>query len=395
MARMWLSQGTGAMLALGLPAVALSLLLLVAGEVVLRCLRLTQSLIRRLRSVRPHGLLLAGFLLPVTAACGLQGITSVPTRTTVPAPVAATAPAVSMNSSAELRALQSEFVSVVKAVGPSVVQIDTRTGLGSGIIFDPQGDIVTNAHVVGNSQQFNVTLSNGREYAGRLIGTFVADDLAVIKIDGGPFPAATFGDSAQLQVGDIVMAIGNPLGLQSSVTEGIVSAVGRTLSEQNGATLNDLIQTSAAINPGNSGGALVDLRGQVVGIPTLAATNQGGAAAGIGFAIPSNTVKDIATQLVQSGKVTNSHRAYLGVQLASTQGGGVLVTSVVTGGPADRAGIRNGDLVTAIDGRTTASSQALSASLAGHKPGDTVSLSIQRRAGGTETVKVALGQYPG
>jgi len=188
------------------------------------------------------------------------------------APALATPPSTTVTSPAELKALQEEFVNVVKAVGPSVVQIETQQGLGSGIIFDSQGDIVTNAHVVGSSQQFTVTLASGREYSGHLVGTFAADDLAVIKIEGANFPAATFADSAALQVGDIVMAIGNPLGLQSSVTEGIVSAVGRTLTEQNGATLNDLVQTSAAINPGNSGGALVDLQGRVVGIPTLAAT---------------------------------------------------------------------------------------------------------------------------
>jgi len=286
-------------------------------------------------------------------------------------------------------------VSVVKTVGPSVVQIETNSGLGSGIIFDSQGDIVTNNHVVGSSRTFAVTLASGKQYSGRLIGTFAADDLAVIKIDGTGFPAATFADSSKLEVGDIVMAIGNPLGLQSSVTEGIVSAVGRTLSEQTGATLTDLIQTSAAINPGNSGGALVDLQGRVVGIPTLAAVQQGSAAPGIGFAIPSNTARDIAGQLVRSGRVTNSHRAYLGVRLATTSGGSVLIQGLVAGGPAAKAGLVAGDVITAIGGHPATDTDAVSTILAGLKPGDTASVAVEHAGGGRATVKVVLGEFPG
>jgi 3-hydroxyisobutyrate dehydrogenase-like beta-hydroxyacid dehydrogenase len=160
------------------------------------------------------------------------------------------------------------------------------------------------------------------------VGTFPPDDLAVIHVEGGRLPAATLGDSSMLHVGDIVLALGNPLGLQSSVTNGIVSALGRTVSESSGVALPDLIQTSAPINPGNSGGALVDLSGQVVGIPTLAAIDPENQqqASGIGFAIPSNTVKEIAGQLISDGRVVQSGRAYLGLQLTTlSSGAGVLV----------------------------------------------------------------------
>ena len=207
--------------------------------------------------------------------------------------------------------IQSQMVDVIKKVNPDVVLIETDAGLGSGIIYDNKGDIVTNAHVVGTSTSFKVTLSNGKSYPGTLVGSYAPDDVAVVRISAPGVTPATFGDSSQLQVGDIVLAMGNPLGLQSSVTEGIVSALSRQVSEPTGNTLPDVIQTDAAINPGNSGGALVDLQGEVVGIPTLAATDPqlGGSAPGIGFAISSNRAKTIADQLIASGKVTNSGRA--------------------------------------------------------------------------------------
>jgi putative serine protease PepD len=199
--------------------------------------------------------------------------------------------------------LQQELVSVVKAVSPSVVQIETQQDLGSGVVFDTRGDVVTNAHVVGNATRFVVTLASDESHPATVIGRDAANDLAVIRIVGARPRPATFADSSQVEVGDIALALGNPLGLRSSVTEGIVSAVGRSVPEGNGATLSSAIQTSAAINPGNSGGALVDLSGRVIGIPTLAALDpQMGAseAPGIGFAIDSNTVRRVAGALAQS-----------------------------------------------------------------------------------------------
>ena len=299
-----------------------------------------------------------------------------------------------------LAQLQDAYRSVARKVLPSVVQIKTDSGLGSGIVFDSGGNIVTNAHVVADATSFRVTLADGHSYNASLVGTFVPDDLAVVRVSGGgSLPAATFADSSTLQVGDLVMAVGNPLGLQSSVTEGIVSATGRTVSEGNGVTITNAVQTSAAINPGNSGGALVDLSGDVVGIPTLAAVDPqlgGGAAPGIGFAIPSNTVRDIASQLIRNnGHVTNSHRAFMGIRAATVTGGGVLVSSVDPGGPAARAGLQAGDVITAVDGKDTPDADALTSILATLEPGDVARVAVIHADGSQATVNVTLGEIPG
>jgi putative serine protease PepD len=202
-------------------------------------------------------------------------------------------------------AVQRQFVEVVDRVSPQVVQIETSQGLGSGIVYDSRGDIVTNAHVAGNSRQFLVTLAGGDRHTATLVGTDPSNDLAVIHVDGANPSPATFDDSSGVQSGDIVFAIGNPLGLQSSVTQGIVSSLNRKVGEGNGVTLSNVIQTSAEINPGNSGGALVDLSGHVVGVPTLAALDPefgDTPAAGIGFAIPSDTVRSVADRLIGSSR---------------------------------------------------------------------------------------------
>jgi putative serine protease PepD len=326
----------------------------------------------------------------VASATGVAEVPAVlPAATSTPATsVAAAGPAA--------LALQNQMVAVIKQVNPEVVQIETSSGLGSGVIYDSNGDIVTNAHVVGAATKFTVTLSSGKTYAGTLVGSYVPDDIAVIRITAPGLSVASFGDSAQLAVGDFVLAMGNPLGLQSSVTEGIVSALGRQVTEPNGNTLPDTIQTSAAINPGNSGGALVDLNGQVVGIPTLEATDPqvGGSAPGIGFAISSNRAKTIADQLIAGGKVTNSGRAYMGVQLRDGTAGPVIV-AVTAGGPADKAGLVVGDIVLSIDGIPTPDSATLVSAIATHKPGDTVKLQVQHQSGTTATISVTLGQLPG
>src|SRR3954454_4915257 len=267
-------------------------------------------------------------------------------------------------------ALQNAFVDVYRTVSPSVVQIQTSDGLGSGIVFDGKGDIVTNAHVVGSEDTFRITTSAGKTLRAKLVGTFPQNDLAVIKVSGGSPAAAEFANSDQLRVGDIALAIGNPLGLQSSFTQGVVSALGRDESEGNGVTLRNAIQTSAAINPGNSGGALVDIHGRVIGIPTLGANSpqSGGAAPGIGFAIPSNDVRDYAAQIVKHGRVVNSHRAYLGLRIGQSSTG-VYVGGLTPGGPAARAGLRLGDVFTALDEQPTISVDALGAALAESKVG--------------------------
>jgi putative serine protease PepD len=342
---------------------------------------------------RPHG---RARLLPALAALvGALVVAGCSASTASTASSSTATPVVQASPSA--LALQQQFVQVVKRVGPSVVLIQTGQGLGSGIVFDAGGDVVTNAHVVQGADSFQVTLADGKQHPARLVGSFTADDLAVLHIPAGGLHPASLADSSRLQVGDVALAIGNPLGLQSSVTEGIVSALGRTVNEDNGVALPNVIQTSAPINPGNSGGALVDLQGQVIGIPTLAATDPqlGGAAAGIGFAIPSNTVRDIAAQLIGQGKVTNSRRAWLGVEVAATTSGGLLVTKVQAGGPAARAGVRAGELVTAVDGAATPDPATLADVLAGLRPGQTVRVEVVRPDGARRTVRVTLGQFPG
>lgn len=205
-------------------------------------------------------------------------------------------------SAGEASSLQQRFVSIVKAVSPKVVQIRTPLALGSGVVFDAQGDVVTNAHVVDNATHFVVTLATGASHPATLVGRDTGMDLAVIRVEGARPRPASFANSTQVQVGDLTLAIGNPLGLRSSVSEGIVSAVGRSVPETNSVILSSVIQTSAAINPGNSGGALVDLSGQVIGIPTLSAVDpeMGAVAPGIGFAIDSNTVRHVANALIAS-----------------------------------------------------------------------------------------------
>jgi S1-C subfamily serine protease len=291
-------------------------------------------------------------------------------------------------------AIQSAFVQVVGNVSPSVVQIETSAGLGSGVVYNGKGDIVTNAHVVGTAKKFTITLADGRRHPGTLVGSFPQNDLAVVHVEGATPPAATFGNSAALAVGDIVFAIGNPLGLRSSVTEGIVSSLGRTVGEGNGVALASVIQTSAPINPGNSGGALVDLRSEVIGVPTLAGLDPEFGpvpAAGIGFAIPSNTVKLIADQLINSGKVTESGRSYLGVRVVSQLSGGVLVATVDPGGPAAAAGIKSGDLIVTVDKTAVANTDDLATVLAGLKPGTTIPVVVMRD-GKKLTVHVKLGE---
>jgi putative serine protease PepD len=295
-------------------------------------------------------------------------------------------------------ALQGSFVNVVQTVSPSVVQIEDQTGLGSGIVLDPAGDIVTNNHVVSGGKSFTVTTSTGKRYSAELVGAFPPDDLAVVRVSGAKLKPATFADSSTLEVGDLAIAIGNPLGLRSSVTEGIVSAFRQAVQEDGNVTLPSVIQTSAAINPGNSGGALVDIEGRVIGIPTLAATDPqlgGGSAPGIGFAIPSNLVKNIAGQIVKYGKVVNSHRAFLGIGVGDTDGNGVIVDSVTAGSAAANAGMGAGDMILAVNGAPTPTTAALSAVLAGLEPGKKVPVVVKRQSGAKSTLQVALGTYPG
>jgi S1-C subfamily serine protease len=294
-------------------------------------------------------------------------------------------------------AFQRAVTDVVHELSPSVVQIQNRDGLGSGVVFDTNGDVITNNHVVAGGGPFTVT-AGAHSYGASLVGRFAPDDLAVVRVSRAKLTPAAFADSSKLDVGDFAIAIGNPLGLRSSVTDGIVSAVRLGVSEGNGVALPLMIQTSAAINPGNSGGALADLQGRVIGIPTLAATDPqlgGTAAPGIGFAIPSNLAKDIATQIIRFGHVVNSHRAYLGVQIVDTNGAGVLVQNVTAGGPAAKAGLASGDLITSVNGNRTPTIDDFTSVVSELKPGKTVALEIATQKGAHKTLHLTLGTFPG
>jgi S1-C subfamily serine protease len=341
------------------------------------------------------GVVVAALLL--VAGCGGGGDNAGTSATSASASASGRTATTSLAAPSAVEALQSQFERVVQAVSPAVVQIESGSGLGSGVVYDDKGDVVTNAHVVGDARRFKVTLGGGETHDASLVGAFPAGDLAVVKLDGATPKAARFGDSSKVRVGDFALAIGNPLGLRSSVTEGIVSSVGRTVSEGGGVTLTSAIQTSAPINPGNSGGALVDIEARVIGIPTLAALDPqlGGAQApGIGFAIPSNTVRDIAGQLISSGRVTRSGRPFLGVRVTTVTGGGVLVAAVERGGPADKAGIQPGDVIVSVDGQPTPSTDALATALAALKPDQEVPVVISR-GGQRRTVTLTLGELPG
>jgi S1-C subfamily serine protease len=328
---------------------------------------------------------------------------------TQPSTVAAatTSGSTSTTTSSIDQATEQAYATASKSI---VYIVSKGVGTGSGIIYDSKGDIVTNNHVIEGATSISVTLSNGKTYSASVVGTDTADDLAVIHINASNLTPATFATAGSYQVGQTVLAIGNPLDLKGSVTSGLISGLHRVEQEQNGAYLSDAIQTSAPINPGNSGGALVTLDGTVVGMPTLEQTSSsnGTTAQDIGFAIPSERIVSIANQIITAGKVTHTGRAYLGISPsdASSQssGGflpgqtttttsGALVSQVASSGPAAKAGIQQGDVITAVDGTSITNAQDLLTVLAQKKPGDTITLKIDRN-GTTLTVQVQLGELP-
>jgi S1-C subfamily serine protease len=306
--------------------------------------------------------------------------------------------------------LERAQVATAERVGPAVVSIRTDSGLGSGVIYDSNGLILTNAHVVDGARSIAVRLSDGRRLDARVLGRDVGFDLAVLKVDASGLPAAPLGDSSALKVGQFVVAIGNPYGLDSTVTTGVVSALNRPISEGQQSYAQPMIQTNAAINPGNSGGPLVDLQGNVVGINTLVAAPQGFPAQGLGFAVPVDTAKRIAPQLAEHGKVTQSGQPYLGVSVsdagpapqAALRGGrtpapmgdasrGARLGRVEPNGPAANGGLRDGDIVTKFDGKDVYSGDDFLQNLVLKRPGDQVSVEVNR-GGQTVSLAVTLGE---
>lgn len=278
-------------------------------------------------------------------------------------------------------------------------QAPLRQGLGSGVIVTSDGYILTNNHVVDDAQDVKVTLQDQREFTAKVVGRDPKSDIAVIKIDADNLPTVPLADSQKVQVGDVVLAIGNPFGVGQTVTHGIVSATGR--GGMGIEDYEDFIQTDAAINPGNSGGALVDVAGRLIGINTAILSHTGGNQ-GIGFAIPSDLARTVMVSLVEHGEVT---RGYLGVMIQNLtpalakqfnlkERKGALVSDLVPDGPAAKAGIKDGDVVVQFNGKKIADSRQLKLLVAEAKPSSDVPVTILRN-GSTQTLHVTVGQLPG
>ncbi len=284
-------------------------------------------------------------------------------------------------------ALDQQMQAAVAAAAPSVVQVRTSAGLGSGVVLDDRGNVVTNAHVAGSADTAKVILNDGSSHKATVTGSFPAVDLAVVHIADATPPPAAFADSSALRLGQVVLAMGSPLGLRGSVTQGIVSALGRVEEESSSVLLGGLIQTSAPIFPGNSGGALIDLHGAVVGLPTLGADDTG-----IGFAIPSNTVVAIGRQLAADGRVTHSGLAWIGLLAAPVRSGGLRVLRVVPGSPAAKAGIPRHAKLLAVNGRRVATAIGVKRLLLSKRPGDTITLTVQPTGDAKRDVTLVLGE---
>jgi serine protease Do len=338
------------------------------------------------------------------------------------------------------QALPSSFSPIVKRVGPSVVKVVTSAkmkmemqgqsgdpmdnpllrrffgdpfgqegsgrgqqrmpkvqGLGSGVIVTEDGYILTNNHVVESADTVRVTLADGREFTAKVVGKDPKSDVAVVKVEATGLPAITLADSDKIEVGDVVLAVGNPFGIGQTVTSGIISATGRTTL---GLDYEDFIQTDAAINPGNSGGALIDISGRLIGINTAILSRSGGNQ-GIGFSIPVNLARDVMESLVRDGKVT---RGFIGVRIQDVDPSlarqfklgepkGALIADVTPKGAAEKGGLRSGDVVSEVNGREVRDSQHLKNAVARVKPGEVAALKVIRD-GETRIVKVKVGERP-
>ena len=352
---------------------------------------------------RPRGwvvVLSAALVAAVVAAAVTLGITHLDGSAS-PDPAVVDAAPVSSSGGTDATSGELTNVSdVAAAVSPAVayVEVGSRfgsSGSGSAVILSSDGAVVTNAHVVDGARSITVTLADGSSYDAELVGADATSDIAVLDIDATDLPVAEFDPS--VEVGETVVAIGSPFGLEGSVTSGIVSAIDRTISGEGG-TLVGLIQTDAAINPGNSGGALVDGDGDVVGIAT-AIYSTSGSSSGVGFAVPASTVAIVAEQLlngeqvvypqlgVSGSDVTPEAAAAYGLDVES----GVVVMDVAAGTGAANAGIRRGDVITMMDDEVVTSMTDLAAIVPEHQPGDAVSVTLVRD-GGTMTVDARLGE---
>ena len=292
--------------------------------------------------------------------------------------------------------------SIYELARKGVVKITVSTGAsplggssqaqGSGFVYDSDGHVVTNQHVVDGAQSVSVQLWNGKSYTAHVVGTDASTDIAVLKVDAPSsqlFPL-TLADSSKVAVGDNVVAIGSPFGLQETVTSGIVSALHREMTSPNNFAIDDSIQTDAAINHGNSGGPLLNAQGKVIGVTSQIESDSGGSD-GVGFAVPSDTIRSIAAQLISSGK---AEHAFLGVVLRdASSSNGAAISQVRSATPAAKAGLKAGDVITALGGKSISTASQLRAAINARRPGDSVSLTY-RRGGQSHTVTVKLASRP-
>ena len=328
-------------------------------------------------------------LLAAAALAGGTGGAAIVAAIDQPA-VAATTPTTTSTTAATTAS--SSAAAIYRAVREGVVDIKvsgvrSSTAEGSGFVLDTKGDIVTNEHVVDGASKIVVTFADGSSATARLVKADASSDLAVLRVtvSAARLHPLTLADSSTVQPGDSVLAVGSPFGLEESLTAGIVSATGRSIDAPNHATIAGAIQTDAAINHGNSGGPLLDAAGQVIGVNAQIASQSGGSD-GVGFAIASDTVKSVVSRLTAGQSVEH---ASLGVVVGDGSGGAT-VGSVTAGGAAAAAGLRAGDVITAVDGTAVADADALAAAVAGHQPGETVRLTL-RRGSDTSDVTATLG----
>ena len=355
------------------------------------------------KSRRPWAALVVGAAVTAVVAGGVGGAVGYTAARATTPPVQTTASAgliVATETGVGSPPADGSIAAIAIALEPSVVQLNVSgsqgSGTGSGFILRSDGYILTNNHVASIADgggSIKVVFNDGSKVDATLVGTNPGYDLAVVKVDKSGLPAVTLGSSSALQVGDTAIAIGSPLGLQGTVTSGIISALNRpvTAGGSGDAAYINAIQTDAAINPGNSGGPLVNGSGQVIGINSAIATmGQGGqtGSIGLGFSIPIDTAKRIAEEIIATGTSTTP---IMGVELDMNYSGeGAKVTTVSAGGPAASGGVQTGDIVTKFDGQSIADATALIVAIRSHAPGDQVTLTVQRN-GQTQDVTVTLG----
>ena len=304
-------------------------------------------------------------------------------------------PAISASGGART-ASGSSVGRIYAAASPAVASIQTGQGSGTGFLVEDDGTIVSNAHVVGESTSVRVKFGDdGKTVTGRVVGTDTSTDLAVIRVeqsDVDGIKPLQWADSEDVKVGDLSVAIGNPLGLPQTATAGIVSGLQREIQAPDGFQIDEVIQTDAPINPGNSGGPLLDDEAKVIGVNSQIATSGAGSGnIGIGFAVPSNTAKEVVPQLEQGQAI---ERPWIGVSTSPALGGGAQVAEVVPGSPADRAGIRTGDVITRVDGEGIDEPDDVAGAISSKTPGDRISVEIRGSASDSRDVDVELGNRP-